>query len=131
MRPSEGNPEALRTDLQAHAYVMSMPIRAVVRELVDLIGATDIAVIGGVNETRAVQQWMTDREPQRQDTLRFALVLATMIAKTGDRQRARAWFRASNPHLGDKVPVMMLRNEALHDVQPALMQAARAFAADS
>ena len=64
-----------RTDVDAHGYVMGLPIRVVVAELVRILGTTDMAVLGGVNETRAVAQWMTDREPQRQDALRFALVL--------------------------------------------------------
>lgn len=105
-----------------------MRVGEVVRELVDLLGATTVAVIGGVNETRAVQQWMEGREPQRQDALRFALQLATMIAKSGDKERARAWFSGSNPHLDDKVPALMLRNEALAAIQQPLMRAARAFA---
>ncbi len=67
-------------------------------------GASTVAVIGGVNETRAVQQWMSEREPQRQDALRFALQLATMIATSGNPERARAWFAGSNPHLDDKCP---------------------------
>jgi len=123
------NPEALRTDIDAHSHVISMRISEVVRELVDLLGASSVAVIGGVNETRAVQQWMADRAPQRQDTLRLALQLATMIAKSGDRETANAWFQGSNPHRDDKVPLRMLRSEPLHEIQRALMEAARAFAA--
>lgn len=125
---SERNIDSVRSDVDAHGYVMSLRIAEVVRELVDLLGATTVAVIGGVNETRAVQQWMGDREPQRQDTLRFALQVATMIAKAGDKERARAWFSGSNPHLDDKVPALMLRNEPLAGIQQPLMQAARAFA---
>ena len=123
------NPDNLRTDLDAHAHVTSMRIADVVRELVDLLGLSSVAVIGGVNETRAVQQWMEDRAPQRQDTLRFALRLATMIAKSVDPETARSWFQGSNPHLNDKVPLLMLRNEPLEEIQRPLMEAARAFAA--
>ena len=125
---SERNYDSVRTDLDAHGHVTSLRIREVVTELVELLGASMVAVIGGVNETRAVQQWQQDREPQRQDTLRFALQLATMIAKSGDPERARAWFSGSNPYLDDKVPALMLRNEKLVDIQGPLMQAARAFA---
>jgi hypothetical protein len=87
-----------------------------------------VAVIGGVNETRAVQQWTQDREPQRQTQLRFALQLATMICKTADTEVARAWFHGSNPHLDDKVPALMLRNEPMEQNQRKMMEAARAFA---
>lgn len=107
---------------------MSLRIQDVVRELVDLLGATNVAVIGGVNETRAVQQWMSEREPQRQNELRFALQLAMMIVSAGDKQTARAWFQGSNPHLEDKVPALMLRDGPINEIQRPLMEAARAFA---
>ncbi|MBV8163627.1 MAG: hypothetical protein JOZ91_05120 [Candidatus Eremiobacteraeota bacterium] len=119
----------IRTDFDAHAHAMSLPIQDVVKELTDLLGATNVAVIGGVTETRAVQQWTTDREPQRAHVLRFALQIATMIAAVADRDLARAWFHGSNPHLDDAVPLMMLRNLPLTDIQGKLMAAARIFAA--
>ncbi|MBV8338341.1 MAG: hypothetical protein JO343_00145 [Candidatus Eremiobacteraeota bacterium] len=119
----------IRTDFDAHAHAMSLPIQDVVKELTELLGATNVAVIGGVTETRAVQQWTTDREPQRAHVLRFALQIATMIAAVADRDLARAWFHGSNPHLDDAVPLMMLRNLPLTDIQGKLMAAARIFAA--
>ncbi|MBV8667649.1 MAG: hypothetical protein JOZ28_00420 [Candidatus Eremiobacteraeota bacterium] len=119
----------IRADFDAHAHAMSLPIQDVVKELTDLLGATNVAVIGGVTETRAVQQWTTDREPQRAHVLRFALQIATMIAAVADRDLARAWFHGSNPHLDDAVPLMMLRNLPLIDIQGKLMAAARIFAA--
>ena len=129
MDAAERNVDALRTDLDAHSHVTSMRVRDVVSELVDLLGATSVAVLGGVNETRAVQQWVAgEREPQRQDVLRFACQLATMIVKTGDSEVARSWFQASNPHLDDRTPLLMLRNDPLYEIQRPLMEAARAFA---
>jgi len=79
----ERNFDSVRTDLDAHGHVMSLRIAQVVEELVELLGASTVAVIGGVNETRAVQQW---------------------IATSGNPERARAWFAGSNPHLDDKCP---------------------------
>jgi len=64
-----------RNAVDAHEHAMSLPIQEVVRELVDLLGATTVAVIGGVNETRAVQEWLTSRAPQRPNVLRCALQL--------------------------------------------------------
>jgi hypothetical protein len=88
---------AMRSDIEAHEYVVGLPIGDVVGELVELLGATTVAVIGGVKETRAVQQWMIDREPQRPHVLRFALQIAVMLARRADREFARAWFHAANP----------------------------------
>jgi hypothetical protein len=116
---------------EAHDDAMGLPIQEVVSRLVGYLGATTVAAIGGVNETRAVKQWMEDdgRQPQRPDALRFALQVASMIANTKDPNVARAWFQGCNPHLNDQVPALLLRDGKLHDVQPALMAAARAFAA--
>ena len=122
--------EAVRGDISAHEHAMEMSIQEVVSELVDLLGATTVAVIGGVKETRAVTQWMSDssRQPQRPHVLRFALQLATMIASVADREIVGAWFHGSNPHLGDKVPMLLLREDELSDVQGKLIAAARSFA---
>jgi hypothetical protein len=118
----------LLDDLQAHDHAMSIPIRQVVRELSDLLGSTTVAVIGGVGESRAVQQWMHDREPQRPHALRFALQVATMIATVADRDVVRAWFHGSNPRLNDDIPMLLLRDRPLVETQGPMLAAARAFA---
>jgi hypothetical protein len=118
----------MRSDIEAHEYVVGLPIGDVVGELVELLGATTVAVIGGVKETRAVQQWMIDREPQRPHVLRFALQIAVMLARRADREFARAWFHAANPRLDDRIPMILLRDLPLDDVQRPLLNAARAFA---
>ncbi len=120
--------ELIRTDLQAHDHVMGLPIGGVVRELTALLGATTVAVIGGVSETRAVQQWMEGREPQRPHVLRFALQVATMIATLADKEVARAWFHGANPRLGDETPMLLLRSRPLSEIQGDLLAAARSFA---
>jgi hypothetical protein len=125
----ESPQQEIRDDLHAHDHTMSIPIRQVVRELCDMLGATTVAVIGGVRETRAVQQWMGDREPQRPNVLRFALQVAIMIATERDGEIARAWFHGANPRLDDRVPMLMLRDLPLAEVQAQLLRAARSFAA--
>lgn len=117
-----------KSDLDSHEHAMAMPITDVVRELSNLLGSTAVAAIGGVTETRAVAQWMNGREPQRPHVLRFALQIAGMIATHADREVARAWFNGSNPHIGDRVPLVMLEHEPLNEVQGALLEAARSFA---
>ena len=125
-----GQPHGPLTDVAAHEAAMSLPIRTVVRELVRLLGMTTVALIGGVTETRAVQQWMTDREPQRGHVLRFAFQIASMIAAEGkDQSVVRAWFQGCNPYLDDAIPALMLRDEPLGAVQARLLGAARQFAA--
>jgi hypothetical protein len=108
---------------------MSLPIAEVVRELVALLGLTTVAMIGGVGETRAVTQWTSGREPQRPNVLRFTLQIASMILNAKNPDIARAWFHGSNPHLHDRIPAVVLRDEPLPEVQAEIMAAARDFAA--
>jgi hypothetical protein len=119
---------AFRSDLEAHEHAMAISIGQVVRELSDLLGATTVAVIGGVHETRAVAQWMNGRGPQRPHVLRFALQIANMITAPNDGEVARAWFHGSNPHLNDASPITLLRDCPLTEIQAPLLKAARAFA---
>lgn len=115
---------------EAHNEAMSVPMTEVIHQLSDLLGATTVAAVGGVKETRAVQQWLTgERDPQRPHVLRFALQLALMISSFASREHARAWFQGANPLLGDRVPLMLLRDEPLERIQVPMMAAARAFAA--
>jgi hypothetical protein len=113
----------------AHTQAMSLPISDVVRMLLQVLDATTVAVIAGVAETRAVHSWLNGREPQRPQTLRFALQLATMIANVRDAEFCKAWFHGSNPRLDDQVPMIMLRDQPLADIQRDLLAAARLFAA--
>lgn len=114
----------------AHQEAMALPLGAAVQQLVDLLGATAVASIGGVRETRAVQQWITgEREPQRPHVLRFALQLALMTSGLASRDIARAWFHGSNPRLDDQVPIVLLRDQPLESIQVPLMAAVRSFAA--
>jgi hypothetical protein len=101
----------------------------VVESLVGLLGATTVAEIAGVKETRAVQQWASgEREPQRSHILRFALQLAMMISTVTSRHMAGAWFHGANPHLDDQIPVVLLREQPLESIQVRLMAAVRSFA---
>jgi hypothetical protein len=112
----------------AHTQAMSLPIAEIVSALLELLDATTIAVIAGVQETRAVHNWLGGREPQRPQVLRFALQLASMIAGAADAEYCKAWFHGSNPHLNDRVPMLMLRDLPLAGIQPDLLAAARLFA---
>ena len=115
--------------IEAHNFAVGAPIEEVIQVLVDRLGLTLVAAIGGVSETRAVAQWLQNRKPQRPQVLRFSLQLALMVAASDDPATVRAWFQGSNPHLGDTSPALLLRNRPLEEVQEALMHAAREFAA--
>lgn len=115
-------------DVEAYNHAISAPLNQVVQELIDLLGPTLVATIGGVNETRAVMQWLKGRKPQRPHVLRFALQLARMIAEKEQATMVRAWFQGTNPSLHDRSPALLLRNMPLEELQGPLMAAARSFA---
>ena len=118
------------TPTRAHNDAMALAMEEVIRQLVDLLGATTVAAIGNVKETRAVTQWLSgEREPQRPHALRFALQLALMIATRPTRDVARAWFYGSNPQLEDRSPLAVLRDDPLEEAQGPLIRALRTFCA--
>jgi hypothetical protein len=122
--------DPILTAAQAHNEAMGLPMREAVERLVDILGATAVAALSGVKETRAVSQWVSGaRDPQRPHVLRFALQIALMICTLTSRELARAWFHGANPELDDRVPLLLLRDQPLESVQFSLMSAARAFAA--
>ncbi|HZY98969.1 MAG TPA: hypothetical protein VFE36_05310 [Candidatus Baltobacteraceae bacterium] len=116
-------------DVDSYNHAISVPLKQVVQELIDVLGPTVVAAIGGVNETRAVMQWLNGRKPQRPHVLRFALQLARMIALKEDVTIIRAWFQGTNPGLEDRSPALLLRSMPLGEIQGPLMAAARTFAA--
>ncbi len=123
-------PDSVLDGGNAFNSAMSLSTAEVAERLVDLLGATTVAEIGGVKETRAVAQWASgEREPQRPHVLRFALQLALMISTLSTRDLARAWFHGSNPELDDATPLALLRDKALESTQIPLMIAVRSFAA--
>ncbi|HYL27696.1 MAG TPA: hypothetical protein VEW74_07660 [Candidatus Nitrosotalea sp.] len=126
----EAYPSSVLVAADSHKRAMTLDIRSAVENLADLLGATDVAAIGGVQETRAVQQWIDGtRAPQRPHVLRFALQLCLMISTVATRELVRAWFHGSNPGLNDATPLTLLRDRPLEEAQGPLMAAARSFAA--
>jgi hypothetical protein len=127
--PQQELEKQILTAGEAHSEAMSLPISTVVESLAGLLGATTVAEIAAVKETRAVQQWASgEREPQRSHVLRFALQLAMMISTVPSRHMAGAWFHGANPHLEDQIPIVLLREEPLELIQVRLMAAVRSFA---
>jgi hypothetical protein len=103
---------------------------ALVDELVDILGAKLVAYIASVSETRAVREWASgDRRP-RPDTdhrLRFAYVVASLIAAEESPRIAQTWLMGLNPQLDDQSPARLIREGDIHEVRPRIIAAARAF----
>ena len=121
-----------RGDLQAFEDSVKFPIAQLVERLRDLLGATLVAYLGEVKETRAVAQWAAgSREPATaiQVRLRLAYRVAALLAQKNDAGVVQAWFQGMNPQLDDVAPARVLREQDLDDAGPAVLAAARAFAA--
>src|SRR3954447_16203748 len=119
-----------RPDLVAHAHVTRADFEDVATELRELLGAKLVAYLGGVTETRAVNQWAEgERTPgdDVQQRLRFALRVALPIANADSPKIAQAWFQGLNPQLDDRSPARLLREGELDEIGPAIVAAERAL----
>ena len=97
-----------------------------------LLGTKLCAVLGSVQETRAVEQWAAgSRKPPTtvERRLRVALQTAAPIAEADSPAVAQARFLGTNPLLDNRSPLLLLSDEDLDETQPAVMGAARAFVA--
>ena len=86
-----------------------------------------------MKETRAVRQGAEGARgvqgPSDEPRLRLAYQAATLIAERDGPQVAQAWFQGLNPQLQDRSPARLIREGDLDEVGPAVLNAARAFAA--
>lgn len=122
-----------RPGLHAHALATRLDTPVLVKELRDLLGAKLVAYLGGVRETRAVRQWAEGTRSIQDSTderrLRLAYQVAVLIAERDAPDVIQAWFQGLNPALEDRSPARLLREGDLDEVGPAVLGAARAFAA--
>lgn len=120
------------SDLEAHQRSIRLPGNELVQELRDLLGATLVAYLGSVKETRAVRQWADgERTPSAEvmQRLRTAYYIAALLHRRDDVPVVQAWFQGMNPHLDDVPPARLLREGQLEDAGPSVLAAARTFGA--
>ncbi len=108
-----------------------MAPRDVVRELVDILGASLVAAIGHVKNTRTVRHWMQgEKQPEQIDRLRLALQVALFMQAAGEsKDVVNAWMRGMNLRLHDEAPAIVIADERLDVARRDVMAAARAFLA--
>jgi hypothetical protein len=114
----------------AHARAIRADFADVASDLRELLGRRLVAYLGGVKETRAVNQWAAgEREPgaEVQARLRLALQIALMLVEADGAAITRAWFQGLNPQLDDRSPARVLRAGELERDGQAVLGAARAF----
>lgn len=122
-----------RGDLRAHRESVTLDTGVIVTRLRDILGATLVAYLGEVKETRAVAQWAAGARTPSTATvtrLRTAYHAAAMLREKDSAGVVQAWFQGLNPQLNDVSPARALREQDLDTVGPAVIAAARAFAAE-
>ena len=91
--------------------VARLPIKLVARELAETVGLKRTALVGGVKETRRVQEWILgSHQPQRPEALRTALQAARIIADSEGPSVAQAWFTGCNPYFEFRAPAIVIRD---------------------
>ncbi|GAC1356227.1 MAG: hypothetical protein NVSMB4_17050 [Acidimicrobiales bacterium] len=122
-----------KPDLAAHEAAMRLPLPEIVTDLRQRLGVRLVALIAGVSETRAVHQWATGsrdvRDPDTVERLRLLYQVVQLLVARDSDPVAQAWLQGLNPKLADRSPARLLRDGDLADVGPAVLGAARAFAA--
>jgi hypothetical protein len=119
---------AVTSEQRAHAQATQQGVASVAAYLQQVLGQRTTAVIAGVSDAKAVGKWARGERvphPKSEQSLRDAYQVAQIIGERGDPATIRAWFRGMNPHLGDRAPALVVRE------QPGeVLRAARAFLAN-
>lgn len=119
-----------RPDLLARDVASSTPYPLVVQNLTDLIGARIVAFIGGVRDTRTVENWKKSEVPAiPARRLEIGYACALTLGRRYEADRIKAWFTWLNDFLDDASPAAYLRgaedNEQIEQRGNRLLQAAR------
>jgi hypothetical protein len=120
-------------EVRAHAVATRQPIKALTKELTELLGAKLVAYIGSVKETRAVREWSDGTRVPKGDTkarLRLAYRVAKGIADSDGAETAQAWFQGLNPLLGDVSPARLIREGDMQKDGQNVLAAERYFLAN-
>ena len=120
-----------RPGLQAHRESLSLAFPALVASLADTIGRKLTAYVAGVKDVRALDRWMTGKEPYGdvEPRLRLAFQVVRTLLDHDPPKVVQAWLAGVNPELGDRVPLRLLREGNLDVIAPEILAAARAFIA--
>jgi hypothetical protein len=127
-------PKLARSSAAAHRSSVALPLDQVVQALIVILGDRLAAKVAGVQDARTVRRWAkgehTQRNPQLEQRLRCALMIAHLIGEYDSREVVQSWFQGINPSLNDRVPVTVLRDEQDPEAaQRDVLRAARAFIA--
>ena len=113
---------------QAFAETVSLDIHELVARLNGHLGATAVAALAGVRDSKLPYRWAKPTGPTPSPEARRRLQSAhrawLRVSKSDSEHVARTWFFGANPLLDEESPVMVLRRGDT----PLVQQAAEAFA---
>lgn len=118
-----------RPDLAAQSEAVRVTTSQIVGRLAELMGRKLTAYVGGSQDVRAVERWISGEVPpsETQEKLRFAYVIARMLSEREDVKVIQAWFIGLNPELGDRSPLKLIRESNLDAIGSEIVGAARSF----
>lgn len=115
--------------VSSHAETTRLDVHELVRRLNSHLGATLVAALAGVRDSKLPYRWAKPDGPtpnvEAEERLRAAHRAWLMLADAESDHVARSWFVGANPLLGEVPPVIALRDG---EVQ-AVLRAADAFIA--
>lgn len=96
-----------------------------VAELVDVLGARTVALIGAAERTSTVRHWLEGGSPTAESAWRlsFALRAVRALLQRVGRSTVSAWFWGANHVLGDQTPVAILAKGTYVDCERAVTAA--------
>jgi hypothetical protein len=121
---------AAKPDLVAHKESLITPFPKIVSRLVAVIGKKLTAYIASAKDTRTVDRWVTEDTSPYGDVverLRFAFQVVRTLEEHDSPKVIQAWLTGVNPHLGDRVPIRVLREGDLGISGAEVLGAVRSF----
>ena len=98
--------------------------------LIDTVGARMVTAAVGLRDARAVRAWARGqgiKQPDVEQRLQELYQIVWAVAEAYSPAVAAAFLRGTNPHLGDRAPLVVLADGDPMTVGPALLAAARAL----
>ncbi|TXC99037.1 hypothetical protein [Streptomyces sp. ISID311] len=113
---------------EAHAITTAMDIHELVARLNSHLGATAVAALANVRDSKLPYRWAKADGPtpnaQARERLQAAHRAWLVLADAESDHVARSWFLGANPLLDEEAPILVLRSGRIREV----LQASEAFA---
>lgn len=97
----------------------------------ETVGQKLTAFLAGLNDPKVVGRWASGKnEPQfeNEQRLRYGYRIVRLLSNAYDASTAKAWLFGTNSRLGDRAPVMLLREASEPETLGMVFLTARAFA---